>query len=265
MNSELSNLPEKESLKEEYMLLKREYVKLLTDKDCMLEWGKPQLEALYIIKIGRKQLDLLELKFEVKRLKKMTKLAVAYLNRNEQIDWDKISETVDAVLTNDYSKIIEEASRIMWADKLLSNLASPEHSAELRKIYRHLAKELHPDVNKDLTENQINLWHAVKRAYEYGDLESLRALSIVTRDTELMSEKLSLADFELQNALLKAGIEKLISEIEQIRSVFPFTIEKDLRNEEWVKIQNEQTELLMQMEIKEKAKYEERLELLKSV
>jgi hypothetical protein len=38
-----------------------------------------------------------------------------------------------------------------------------------------------------------------------------------------------------------------------------------LRNEEWVKIQNEQAESLIQMEIKKKAKYEERLELLKSV
>lgn len=265
MDLELSQSPEKESLKEKYLLLKGEYVKLLTDKDCLLEWGRPQLEALYVVKIGRKQFDLLELKIEVKRLKKMTELAIAYLNRNERIDWDKILETVDTALLKDYAKIQEEASRITLADNLLSNLASPEHSAELRKIYRHLAKELHPDVNKELTETHLNLWYAVKRAYEYGDLESLRALSVMAQDIESLSEKFSLADFELQIVLLKAGIEKLISEIEHIRSSFPFTIEKDLRNEEWVKKQNEQTELLIGKEIERKTKYEERLELLKSI
>lgn len=36
-----SKSSEKELLKEKYLLLKGEYVKLLTDKDCLLEWGKP--------------------------------------------------------------------------------------------------------------------------------------------------------------------------------------------------------------------------------
>jgi hypothetical protein len=263
--NELSKSPETESIKEKYSLLKSEYVKLLTDKDCLLEWGKPQLEALYVTKIGRKQLELLELQIEVKRLKKMTEQAVVYLNRNEPIDWVAISAIVDASMIDDYARIFEEASRVNHADKLLSNLASPEHSAELRKLYRQLAKELHPDVNKNQDENQTNLWYAVKRAYEYGDLESLRALSVMAQDIESLTEKLSLVDFELQVELLKAGIEKLIAEIKQIRSGFPFNIEKDLRNEEWARKQNEQNEQLKLKKKEQNSKYEERLELIKSI
>jgi hypothetical protein len=67
----LSKSVETESLKEKYLLLKGEYAKLLTDRDCLLEWGKPQPEALYVVKIGRKQLELLELSMDVKRLKKI--------------------------------------------------------------------------------------------------------------------------------------------------------------------------------------------------
>lgn len=37
MNLNLTNIPEKESLKEKYFLLKGEYVKLLTDKDSLLQ------------------------------------------------------------------------------------------------------------------------------------------------------------------------------------------------------------------------------------
>ncbi|MDR1583674.1 MAG: hypothetical protein LBS55_10550 [Prevotellaceae bacterium] len=264
-NLEHSKSSEKELLKEKYRLLKGEYVKLLTDKDCLLGWGKPQLEALYVVKIGKKQLELLELRMEVKRLKRMTELAIACLNRNESIDWNKIEETVDTSLEKDYEKILTEASRVAQANDILSNLASPERSAELRRLYRSLAKELHPDVNPDLTESQKNLWYAVRRAYEYGDLESLRALSVMAQDVESHAGKLSADDFQLQIELLKAGIEKLIAEIEQVRSGFPFNIEKDLRNEEWVKEQNEQTEALIKQASEQKAKYEERLDLLKSV
>lgn len=265
MNPEIPKLSENEPLKERYLLLKGEYVKLLTDKDCLLEWGKPQLEALYVVKIGNKQLDLLEIRLEVKRLKKMTELAVACLNRSERINWEEISIHVDMILENDYAKIMEEASRMARANHLLNHLASPEHSAELRKLYRQLAKELHPDVNSDLTEKQKNLWYAVKHAYEYGDLESLRALSVMAQDTEFVADKLSANDFQLQIELLKAGIDKLLVEIKQIRSAFPFNIEDDLRNEEWVTRQNAQTEILIKEELERKKKYEERIDLLKSV
>lgn len=66
MNLNLTNIPEKESLKEKYFLLKGEYVKLLTDKDSLLQWGKSQLEALYVVKIGHKQLQLLEIQLETR-------------------------------------------------------------------------------------------------------------------------------------------------------------------------------------------------------
>ncbi|MDR3046843.1 MAG: hypothetical protein LBU51_04400 [Bacteroidales bacterium] len=265
MNSELAKSSEKELLKEQYFLLKGEYVKLITDKDVLIEWSKPQLEALYVIKIGAKQLELMKLRLEVKRIKKMTELAVAYLNRNETINWDKIEAKVEFGLQQDYEKILIEAERVYHANHLLSHLASPERSAELRKLYRQLAKELHPDLNPNLTENQKNLWHTVKRAYEYGDLESLQALSIMTHDIESYANLLSADDLKLQIELLKSGIKKLIAETEQIRSEFPFTIEKELRTEEWVAKQNQQTEMLIKQASEEKKKYEERLELLKTV
>lgn len=265
MNTNIAKSSEKESFKEKYLLLKGEYVKLQTDKDCLLEWGKPQLEALYAVKIGNRQLDLLKLRLEVKRLKRLTEMAFACINRNEPVNWDLIEQTVDIGLEKDYTEILNEALRLEKANYLLSNLASPERSAELRKLYRQLARELHPDVNPDLTENQINLWHAVRRAYEHGDLESLRALSIIAQDVESHADKLSADDIKLQIELLKAGIEKLIAEIEQIRSEFPFSIEKDLRNEEWVIKQNEQTEMLIKQASEDKTKYEERLDLLKSI
>lgn len=256
---------ERKVLKERYQLLKGEYVQLLTDKDMLLDFGKSQLEALYVVKIGKKQLELLEIRLTVKGLKKQFELAMAYVNRNEKIDWTSIEIIVDKFLANDYAEIIKEAGRIEKANFLLSHLASPERSVELRKLYRKIAKELHPDVNPNLTEQQINLWYAVKRAYEYGDLESLRALSIMANDLDNQSEIISDDDLRIQTELLKAGIEKLLSEIKHIRSAFPFNIEKKLHDEEWVTEQNRQTEQQIEEVLKQKQKYEERISLLKSL
>jgi len=263
------DLPEeRKKLKEKHQLLKEEYIRQLTDKEMLLDFGKSQLEALYVIKIGKKQLELLEIRMEVKGLKKRVELAIAYVNRNESIDWNTIELIVNQLLSDDMSKIMAEADKIDKANFLLSNLLSPERSAELRKLYRKLAKELHPDVNQSLTEQQKNLWYAVRRAYESGDLESMRALSVMANDslTDLdNSDKFSNDDLNTQIELLKAGIEKLLSEIKQIRSTFPFNIEKELHNEEWVEEQNRKTEQQIQEAKLQKEKYEERLELLKSI
>ena len=120
-------------------------------------------------------------------------------------------------------------------------------------------------MNQNLTEQQQDLWYAVKRAYESGDLDSMRALSVMINDSSINSEILLDDDLKIQIELLKAGIEKLLSEIKQIRSTFPFTIEKELHNEEWVMEQNNRTELQMEEAKSQKQKYEEKIELLKSL
>ena len=50
----------KEELLEQYDVLKTAYIKLLNDKDVLLNWGKPQLEALYATKIGVHQIEKLK-------------------------------------------------------------------------------------------------------------------------------------------------------------------------------------------------------------
>jgi hypothetical protein len=82
---------------------------------------------------------------------------------------------------------------------------------------------------------------------------------------ENKSEIISDDDLRIQTELLKAGIEKLLSDIKQIRSAFPFNIEKKLHDEEWVTKQNRQTEQQIEEVLKEKQKYEERISLLKSL
>ena len=53
---------------EQYELLKGEYIRLMNDKDVLLNWGKPQLEALYTSQVGQYQLQKLQLQLTIKAL-----------------------------------------------------------------------------------------------------------------------------------------------------------------------------------------------------
>ena len=226
------------------LILKIVYIKLLNDKDVLLEWGKPQLEALYNTRIGYLQIEKLQLQLRIKALKRKIELVHAAINLEEPIYINEIEMQVAAELAEAERRIMNEVAKLEDSKELLSNLGSPEHSAELRKIYKQLAKQLHPDVNDNLTGEQKNLWHLVKAAYETGDLEKLKAMQVVY-EKELMAAgnkiaELSGEEITLKIEVLKEGIKVMNEQLLKIRSEFPFTIEAQIKDEEWVSGQTQE-------------------------
>ena len=226
----------KDELKQQQNLLKGEYIMLLNDIDVLINWGKPQLEAMYSSLIGVHQLGSLQIQLRIKALKLKIEKVRSCINQNLPVDILIIELEVATSLAEAEATIMREAAKIENAKWMLSNLVSPERTAELRKIYRQLAKQLHPDVNNQLTDEQINLWHLVKEAYQNGDLEKLQALMLVYEKELLSTEKIGLAaeEYTTKIAVLKEGIKVLHQQILAIKSTFPFTIEHQLKDEDWV-------------------------------
>ena len=67
-----------EEQRQQLSVLKEEYIKLLNDKDVLLNWGKPQLEALYVSRIGRLQLERLQLQLQIKAVKRKIELPLTH-------------------------------------------------------------------------------------------------------------------------------------------------------------------------------------------
>lgn len=166
----------KEELLSQFDILRTEYIKLINDKDVLLNWGKPQLEALYNTRIGVYQLQLLQLQLRVQSLKRKVELVRSAIARNAPLDVDAIELLVATELANAELKIMQETLNIENSKNLLQHLESPNRSAELRKIFKQLAKQLHPDVNENLSSDQQHIWHLVKDAYEHGEVEKLKAI-----------------------------------------------------------------------------------------
>ena len=229
---------EKEKALEQHDILKVEYIKLLNDKDILISWGKPQLEALYATRIGIHKINLLQIQLRIKALKRKIELVQAAINTNQHYNIIDIELIVATELANAEAAIMEQTTTVNKAKNLLSNLDTPQRSADIKTLYKQLAKQLHPDVNPDLTPEQIELWHKIQDAYKYGDLEQLKAFQVVY-ETELTKMKdntteMTLDAILLRNEVLKEGIKVLYEQITEIKSQYPFTIEAQIRDEDWV-------------------------------
>ena len=228
----------REDLLSRYDILKSEYIKLLNDKDVLLNWGKPQLEALYTTRIGVHQIEKLQQQLQIKALKRKIELVQSAKSMGNGFNVSEIELQVAEELANAELKLMSEVTKLESAKAILTNLDTPERSAELRKIFRQMAKQLHPDANPQLTAAQMDIWHLVKDAYESGDVEKLKALMVVyekeLNQLEAGLESLTGNELSLRNNALAEGIRLLHEELKVIRSEFPFTIEQQIKDEEWV-------------------------------
>ncbi len=231
--------PEPEELLKQYDLLKTEYISLLNDRDVLLNWEKPQLEALYMTRIGVYSLDKLKQQLHIKSLKRKIELVQSAVSLGNEFNVTEIEIKVARELAHAELAIMSEVTKLEKAKQILTHLDTPERSADLRKIFKEMAKHLHPDANPDLTPQQMEIWHLVKDAYEAGDVEKLKALQAVY-EKEIKGLRNGLAalpddELTLRNTALTAGIRLIWEELDKLRADFPFNIEHQLNDEEWVR------------------------------
>lgn len=246
----------KEELLSRFDILRIEYIKLLNDKDVLLQWGGPQLEALYATKIGIHQVHRLQIQLHIQALKRKLEMVRSAIARNLPVNLQEIELVVAQELQEAEKALMNQVMEVEKGKQLLTNLESPERSAELRQLFRQMAKHLHPDVNYSLTEEQVKLWHLAKEAYQRGDVEKLRALKLVYEKELMKAEdalsRLTEEDLKLRLSVLAEGIKLLNKEIAKIKNSFPFDMEEKIRDDEWVKEEVEKIEA----EIKELRAYE---------
>lgn len=227
--------PEAQRLTEENRLLREEVVRLLTHLDELAEVVRPNLTALYLLKIGHWEYRAFLLQFEVARLKRQIGLIQAAINRGERPNLDAIGAQIELEYRLWQVKIEEEKERIAAAEARMKHLLSEEDDRELKRLYRHLAKRLHPDVNPGLTDEERRLWPRVQTAFAAGDLVEMRALALLAEDAGVAPPTATtLSELSAERETLRHQIDELLRRIETIESEPPFTLRKDLENDAWV-------------------------------
>lgn len=157
-----------------------ELAALYTEWDYLAKVVIPDIEAQYVVKIGALHHELLQVQISIQWAKREIELIQAAVNRGETLDETAVKEQLESEFAEWKSQIDAQVKDIKDAQTLLSSAKlSPEDGIELKKLYRELAKKLHPDVNPDQNESAYNLWLQVQSAYEFAGLKQLQALHLL--------------------------------------------------------------------------------------
>jgi hypothetical protein len=231
----LSVHPAHAALAAEVAALREELAVLLAEVDELVEFVRPNLLALYQVRLGPAELQLLAAKYELARLKRAIDLAQAALNAGVTPDPARIEATLEREAEEWKERLDAAAKKLKAAAEHLKGLLSKEESAELRKLYVVLVKKLHPDLHPDLTDDEKKLWHKVQEANRLNDLAGMRALVALAEGKIAPKETPAMDALSQEKKVLSKHVETQRKKIAAIRAEPPFTLERELNDEAWVK------------------------------
>lgn len=218
--------------------LKEQLSVIIEDKEYLIYHKAVYLKTEYINKVGKLEYELFKLECNISRIKRKIDMVQAAINLQESINEAEIDEELD----KEYEEYIEELKR-MSKDMELANYLNNcetltgEEVSVLKKLYRKLAKRLHPDLNPSMTKEQKALWVKVNDAYESTDIEMLKVLYEFTMEYEPLEsydDVNMIEELEAKVEFLKKKIMDMLLEIEKIQEKFPLNMIEFLKDEEEV-------------------------------
>lgn len=144
--------------------LSQEFASLLEEEENLLLHEKPVLLAKYNLTIGGYVLKYLEKQLEYLKLKRKIELLQSYINRGEVVDLASVEVAVAGEFQDWMSRISNLKQEILEAQEGSFVTIRQEVVLEIKNLYKKLARKLHPDLNKNLTEKGKLLWNRLQRA-----------------------------------------------------------------------------------------------------
>lgn len=166
-----------EKLKSEVEKMRTELSMLLLERDELQFVICKNIETEYMLKLGSIEYKAYEAQCAALRLKRKIELIQAKKNRQEKVIISAIEETLDNEFAEYQKQLDEQIDKMNDALKRSkADVLSDEDNKELKKLYRKIVKALHPDINPDVSEAQVQLFGNAVSAYKNGDLGTLRII-----------------------------------------------------------------------------------------
>lgn len=169
--------PDFEKLKSEVEKMRTELSMLLLERDELQFVICKNIETEYMLKLGSIEYKAYEAQCAALRLKRKIELIQAKKNRQEKVIISAIEKTLDNEFAEYQKQLDEQIDKMNDALKRSkAEVLSDEDNKELKKLYRKIVKALHPDINPDVSEAQVQLFDNAVSAYKSGDLGTLRII-----------------------------------------------------------------------------------------
>ena len=230
------NHPEYEALKHYCELLRERLLRLVLEKDELVNTIVPNIEAEYQLRIGFLMYEKFCLQTEINRSKRSIEIIQTAVNRGDSVSQDSV-ETVLALEFREWEDRLKEHLRsIETARAIEKSRLSLKESRKITDLYRKLVKKLHPDINPELYALNKALWDQAQEAYIKNDTEGLESLwliaqGIVGNSGDTMT---SLEQLQQREDALRKSIEDTKVLIDTITSRHPYILKDKLADRSWV-------------------------------
>jgi len=225
MNNKIINSPLYKDLMRDVEGLRDGLLALYLEHDELVFHICRDLKTTYMLKFGALEYNVYDWQCKVLSARRKTELARVEITLGKPVD----IAAIDAQLDVQYAEYVDNLKKKMndineAIHRNNTEWLSKETTAELKKIYRAVVLRLHPDVNRDITKREQELFNNAVTAYKNGDIDTLRTIFLLIDKAEPDDvktndpiEELTKRKHELENST--DDIQKKISEI---KASFPY-------------------------------------------
>ena len=225
---------EYENLKNELLKKRTELSMLVLQRDELKYVICKNIETKYMLELGSLEYCLYQSECIIMRLKRKVELIQMRINRQEKIDVSAIDKLLDEQFREYQQKLEEKIKKMNEAiERDNGEVLTEQQVKELKKLYRAIVKALHPDLNPNVTKQQIKLFQNAVTAYKNGDLQTLRIINEMISNNQ--SEYDNTDNIEkMRDELIRLDrmISSINGDVEKIKSEYPYTMKDILFDKE---------------------------------
>lgn len=232
-----------------------QYEELLLRRD-ELEKEAEHILLEYTRIFGNITIEAFKLKIDCIALKKSISYCIMAKNKGEAVDPEKLQEFIARRMAAYQAELDEMIRQNEFSKK--GKKISAFQAKEIKRIYRKIAKALHPDIS-NVTEKHpplADLFQRVLIAYQCNDYKEIKELEVlVGRALENIGEE----NFEVVIPDIEAKIDELEEKIQSITTTEPYIYHELLNDPERVQQKMKEFEEERDSYANYKTKLEEKL------